>query len=147
MTEKETKRPVKNNGKKNHTRDLQVFFAVCLTLAAAVLVLVLVQNGCVFTGNNCLWSCATGRIVMRYTGSTGGFTGDYISEVWHEDRCGLSGKADDNLSVRSGGGLEEVSVHCAESGLFRRRDFTGRSTVLLSAVSEVQKPADFGKVG
>lgn len=52
MTEKETKRPVKNNGKKNHTRDLQVFFAVCLTLAAAVLVLVLVANGCVFTGNN-----------------------------------------------------------------------------------------------
>ena len=33
--------------------------------------------------------------------------------------------------------LEEVSVHCAESGLFRRRDFTGRSTVLLSAVPEV----------
>ena len=59
------------------------------------------------------------------------------AKFWHEDRCGLSGKADDNLSVRSGGGLEEVSVHCAESGLFRRRDFTGRSTVLLSAVPEV----------
>ena len=37
------------------------------------------------------------------------------AKFWHEDRCGLSGKADDNLSVRSGGGLEEVSVHCAES--------------------------------
>lgn len=69
------------------------------------------------------------------------------AKFWHEDRCGLFGKADDNLSVRSGGGLEEVSVHCAESGLFRRRDFTGRSTVLLSAVPEVQKPADFGKIG
>ena len=44
MTEKEAKRPVKNNEKKNHTRDLQVFFAVCLTLAAAVLVLVLVAK-------------------------------------------------------------------------------------------------------
>ena len=30
---------------------------------------------------------------------------------------------------------------------FRRRDFTGRSTVLLPAVPEVQKPADFGKIG
>ncbi len=30
---------------------------------------------------------------------------------------------------------------------FRRRDLTGRSTVLLPAVPEVQKPADFGKVG
>ena len=65
-------------------------------------------------------------------------TGDYISEVlgMKTDADYLE-KADDNLSVRSGGGLEEVSVHCAESGLFRRRDFTGRSTVLLSAVPEI----------
>lgn len=44
MTEKGTKRREKNNGKKNHTRNLHVFFAVCLPLAAAVLLLVLVAK-------------------------------------------------------------------------------------------------------
>lgn len=44
MTEKGTKRREKNNGKKNHTRNLHVFFAVCMPLAAAVLLLVLVAK-------------------------------------------------------------------------------------------------------
>ncbi len=44
MTEKETKRPVKNNEKKNNRRNLQVFSAVSLTLLAVVLMLVLVTK-------------------------------------------------------------------------------------------------------
>ena len=150
MTEKETKAAGKKIMGKRTTREIcKCFFAVCLTLAAAVLVLVLVAKWMRIYREQLLMELrnrqnrhAVYRINRR------------IYRGLHQRSFGMKTDADyleKLMTTYPSVPAEDWKKYLCivqKSGLFPEEEiFTGRSTVLLSAVSEVQKPADFGKVG